>query len=57
MTAIFKGLCWAGSIILLAIGNAAGLVDDQTAGTLFVVLPAVALMTLRGHGSCLRKSA
>ena len=58
MATIAKALCWAGSIILLAIGNAAGLVADDTATTLFVVLPVVAVMALNGRLRCeLRRKA
>jgi len=52
MAYIFKGLCWAGSLILLALGNAAGLVADDAANTLFVVLPLLAVITMRGAACC-----
>lgn len=53
MSTISKSLCWAGSLILLAVGNAAGLVADDTANTLFIVLPIVAVLSLREKTSCL----
>jgi hypothetical protein len=52
MPNIQKGLCWAGALILLAVSNATGLVDDASANTLFIVLPIVAMMSLRGQQSC-----
>lgn len=52
MNTFSKALCWAGSLILLALGNAAGLVDDAAASTLFVVLPIVAVMGLHKNSTC-----
>lgn len=52
MSTISKALCWATSLILLAVGNAAGLVADDTANTLFIVLPIVAVLSLRGRSAC-----
>jgi hypothetical protein len=52
MDKITKGLCWAGAILLLAAGNYFGLVDDKTAGTLFIVLPIVAVLSLGGGRQC-----
>ena len=45
MNTFSKALCWAGSLILLALGNAAGLVDDAAASTLFVVTWPIMLLT------------
>ncbi len=51
MSDISKALHWAAAILLLALGNAAGLIDDKTAGTMFVVLPVMAVIALnRGRG-------
>ncbi|MBS0482017.1 MAG: hypothetical protein JSR96_07645 [Proteobacteria bacterium] len=47
-----SGLCWASAMLLLAAGNALGWVDDKTANVLFVVLPVVAITTLRGRSRC-----
>jgi hypothetical protein len=55
MNDIAKGLCWGAAIVLLAVGNYLGLIDDKTAGTLFVVLPVTAVITMRG-GCCFGRS-
>lgn len=47
MSSIVKGLCWATALILLAIANATGLIADQAANTLFVVIPVLAVITMR----------
>ena len=52
MDKMTKGLCWAGAILLLAASNYFGLVDDKTAGTLFIVLPLVAVLSLGGGCGC-----
>lgn len=46
MKTIFKSLCWAAAIILVALGNAFGAIDDGTARTLFIVLPILMVLTL-----------
>jgi len=51
MTNIQKALCWGGAILLNAIGNVYGLIDDTTAQTLFIVLPIFAVWALKG-GTC-----
>jgi hypothetical protein len=51
MSDISKGLCWGGAILLNAVGNYLGLIDDKTAETLFIVLPLVAIFSMRG-GCC-----
>lgn len=52
MNNIYKGSAWAAAILLNALGNYLGLIDDDTAQILFIVLPAVAVMSLQG-GTCL----
>lgn len=52
MKTIIKGLCWAAAIILTAIGNALGLIEDATARTLFIVLPILAIITLGSAARC-----
>jgi len=52
MTNIYKGLLWAAAILFNAIGNYLGWIADETAQTMFIVLPIVAVMTLR-NDSCL----
>jgi hypothetical protein len=56
MTPIAKSLCWAAAFILLAVANAAGLIADGDAATMFAVLPALWVATTLG-GTCLRKGA
>ena len=48
MTTSKSGLCWGAAILLNAAGNYFGLIDDKTAETLFIVLPAVAVITMGG---------
>ncbi len=44
MKAITRGLIWASALILLALGNVFGLVDDKTANILFVLFPILAIL-------------
>jgi hypothetical protein len=52
MPNLLKGFCWAGAILLNALGNYLGLIDDKTAQTLFIVLPVVAILSLGGGCNC-----
>ena len=52
MTTIHKGICWAAAILLNAVGNYFGLIDDKTAETLFIVLPIVAVLSLGAGSDC-----
>lgn len=52
MNPFSRALCWAAAFLLLAAGNAAGLVADQSARVMFTVLPIVAWMSISGKGSC-----
>ncbi|HSG32991.1 MAG TPA: hypothetical protein VLA37_00535 [Sphingomonadaceae bacterium] len=52
MTNVHMALCWAAAILLNALGNYLGYIDDSTAQTLFIVLPIVAMLSLRGQASC-----
>jgi len=52
MLRLLKALCWAAPILLIAFLNARGLIDDDSAQTMFIVLPIVALMALRGETAC-----
>ena len=49
MTTLKSSLCWGAAILLNAAGNYFGLIDDKTAETLFIVLPAVAVITMGGR--------
>lgn len=55
MNEIFKAACWAVAFLLLGAANAAGLVEDESARTLFIVLPVVAWLSISGRGHCLPK--
>lgn len=52
MTPISKSLCWIGGLIALAAGNAFGLIADKNAQIMFMILPVVAITTLRGDSRC-----
>jgi hypothetical protein len=52
MTSLKSGLCWAAAILLNAVGNWFGLIDDKTAETLFIVLPIVAVITMGAGCGC-----
>jgi hypothetical protein len=45
-------MCWAVPILLVALADRWGLIDDDAAGTMFIVLPIIALMALRGETAC-----
>ena len=47
-----KALCWAMSILLVALGNRLHLIDDSIAQTLLIVLPIAAVTALRGGAGC-----
>ncbi|RPF71799.1 hypothetical protein [Aurantiacibacter spongiae] len=51
MTTIRKALPWAAAMILLALGVRAGIVDRDAARTMFVILPALAWISISGR-SC-----
>lgn len=51
MTILFKALCWAAALILLAVGARLGVVSERAMRTLMIVLPIVAVLALRG-GRC-----
>ncbi len=55
MKQIFQASCWAVALLLLAAADAAGLIKDESARTLFIVLPAVAWLSISGRGDCLPK--
>ena len=56
MTSFAKGLCWPVAMILLTVGNAAGLIADSDAATMLAVIPALWVATTYG-GNCWRKRA
>ncbi len=56
MSNIAKGFIWASALILLAIANATYLIADQPANTLFVLIPVLAVITMRRAACCTPKS-
>ena len=52
MSNIVKALCWAAAILLVALGNASGLIADSSANTMFAILPLLAVLSLRGQIGC-----
>ena len=52
MSNIVKALCWAAAILLVALGNASGLIADSSANTMFAILPALAVISLSGPRAC-----
>ncbi len=58
MRTISKSICWAAAILLVATGNALGLVADKSADVLLIVLPLVAVMAIGDRRRCvLRREA
>lgn len=59
MKNIQKGLCWAAAMLMVAIARIYGVFDAQAADTLLLVLPIVAVLSLREKRECslLRKKA
>jgi len=57
MTPISKSLCWAGTLIALALANAAGWIADQDANLMFVLIPALWIATGGLGRSCQSKVA
>ncbi len=52
MTNIHRGLCWAAAMLLIAIAKKYGVFDAEAADTLLLVLPIVALLSLRNGREC-----
>jgi hypothetical protein len=52
MTNIRKGLCWATSMVMVVIAKKYGIFDAQAADTLILVLPIVAVLSLRDKREC-----
>lgn len=55
MNAIFRAIPWAAAMLLLAQGEAYGLVERSTAVTMFAVLPGLMVVTMQRQGRCLRR--
>lgn len=52
MPFLFRPACWALVLILLALAQRAGLVSEEAARTLFIVLPIVAVLGLKAGRRC-----
>ncbi|WP_340587464.1 hypothetical protein [Erythrobacter alti] len=52
MHPITKALVWAGAIILFALLAASGLVENETARTMLIILPVLAWTTLGNARGC-----
>jgi uncharacterized membrane protein (UPF0136 family) len=54
MSNIAKGLVWAFALLLIAAGRRYGLIEARMAQTLLMIVPIVALLSLRGEraGQC-----
>lgn len=57
MTTLRKGLCWAAAFLLTFTARQLGIFETQAADTILLVLPIVAVMSLRNQNSCVRLSA
>lgn len=58
MTSVARALPWAIAMILIAVGEAYGLVDRGTASTMFAILPGLAVVTsVRRSRACFRRGA
>lgn len=57
MASVARALPWAIAMILMAVGEAYGLVDRDTASTMFAILPGLAVVTgLRRDRPCFRRA-
>ena len=58
MTNIHKGFCWAAAMLLVVVAKSRGVFDAEASDTLLLVLPIVAVLSLRTGRACklLRKS-
>jgi hypothetical protein len=52
MTNIHRGLCWVATILLTVIAKKYGVFDAEAADTLLLVLPIVAILSLRNGREC-----
>jgi len=52
MTNIRRGLCWAAALLLTAIAKRYGVFEPGAADTLLLVLPIVAVLSLRKARAC-----
>jgi hypothetical protein len=52
MNTITKALCWAAVMLLLALGDRAGILEHGTVVTLITILPALAWLSITGRMDC-----
>lgn len=52
MSTVTKAIIWAAAIIIFAILAATGLVEEDMARTMLIILPILAWTTISGQWSC-----
>ena len=52
MSTISKALCWAAVIIATALAKANGFISHESGLTMLIVLPVIAVLSLRGKSGC-----
>jgi hypothetical protein len=52
MTNIHRGLCWAATILFTVIAKKYGVFDAEAADTLLLMLPIIAILSLRNGREC-----
>jgi hypothetical protein len=57
MTILSKALCWAFAMLFVAVGLRLGLMDRKAATTLLIILPILAVLSLRGRNCCAGEAA
>ena len=57
MSAVTKGLCWAGAMLVVAAGAWTGFMDRDAAQTVLLVMPVLAVTTLRNKPCRFRREA
>ena len=57
MNTITKALCWAAAMLLLALGDHAGVLEHGTVVTLITIIPILAWMSITGRTCCLPRKA
>ena len=56
MSTVTKAICWAIVILAMAVAKSMGVISSASGMTMLIVLPALAVLSLRGQTGCsLRK--
>ena len=56
MSTISKAICWAIVILAMAVAKSMGIISAESGTTMLIVLPILAVLSLRGQAGCsLRK--